>query len=66
MDNTRHNLYTESLSSKINRLEHTIRELTSLLTKIEDENKTLSNKIIELNTELTLIKELNPDILTDY
>ena len=66
MNNTKHNLYTESLSSKINRLEHTIRELTSLLTQREDLNKTLTNKIIELNTELTLIKELNPDLRTDY
>ena len=66
MDNTTHNLYSESLSAKINRLEHTIRELTALLTQREDLNKTLTNKIIELNTDLTLIKELNPDLRTDY
>jgi len=66
MDNTKHNLYTESLSSKINRLEHTIRELTALVSQREELNQNLTNKIIELNTELTLIKELNPDLRTDY
>ena len=30
MENTQHNLYAESLSAKVNRLEHTIRELKNL------------------------------------
>lgn len=66
MNNTKHNLYTESLSSKINRLEHTITELTQLVKQREQLNATLTNQVIELNTELTLIKELNPDLRTDY
>ena len=30
MENTKHNLFEESLSAKINRLEHTIKELKNL------------------------------------
>ena len=34
MENTKHNLYTESLSAKINRLEQTVRELKNLNDKL--------------------------------
>lgn len=66
MSNTKHNLYSESLSAKINRYEHTIRELTQLINKSNQANRRLTNEVIELNTELTIIKELNPDLITDY
>ena len=52
MDNTKHNLYTESLSSKINRLEHTIRELTTMIEQKNNRINILEDENINLNEEI--------------
>ena len=64
MDNTKHNLYAESLTSKINRLEHTIRELTQLLQQrqnkinhLEAINKSVSNEQRELRNINSRLRE---------
>ena len=44
MNNTTHNLYSESLSAKVNRLEHTIRELITMIEKKNDIIKRLENE----------------------
>ena len=52
MDNTKHNLYTESLSSKINRLEQTIRELTTMIEQKNNRINILEDENINLNEEI--------------
>ena len=66
--NTKHNLYTESLSAKINRLTQTIQELKNIIKQREDLNRTLTNEVIELNElNSTLIKgkEIDKRVIKD-
>ena len=58
MENTKINLYTESVSAKINRLEHTIRELTQLIQQKQNKinqqeaiNKSICEHIKEIENE---------------
>ena len=70
MENTTHNLYAESLSAKVNRLEQTIEEIKALYSyKVEEINKL--NKEIEVykqnetknKIEMRSLKELNSSLL---
>ena len=54
MDNNTHNLYKESLSAKISRLEQTIRELKNIIEVSHKINRRQENEINELNN---IIKE---------
>lgn len=72
MDNTTHNLYAESLSAKVNRLEHTIRELTQLIQQrqnkithlesinesIKTESKRRTDIIINLTDQVNYWRDL--------
>jgi len=49
MDNTNHNLYTESLSAKVNRLEQTIQELKNIIEVAHKINRRQETEINELN-----------------
>lgn len=49
MDNTKHNLYTESLSAKISRLEQTIQELKNIIEVSHKINRRQETEINELN-----------------
>ena len=53
MENTSHNLYQESLSAKINRLEQTIREIQGVYKCRQEEVDTLQDYILEIKQNET-------------
>ena len=70
MENTTHNLYSESLSAKINRLEQTIEEIKALYSYKQEEINTLQDYILKIKQnetkqkiEIRSLKELNTSLI---